>query len=218
MQWCGGSLNSFVQLTREQLPAHNSLANTSAFYWFNRPTSQLWRGTELIGRELLGSQSPPEAESPSTTGLKLAEKRSEPGETYNGPSMLVDGSTHFLAITLPSREHPLYSEMRELLDQYRFKLEPRNRKWWLRDRHQTLNFLSAHREDLESRYNADFTDNFQSRTNDIKEIELKVKAEEETDGYLVSFSISRPGADEALLTSAWRPMGDMWTPERMCIC
>ena len=68
--------------------------------------------------------------------------------------------------------------MRELLDQYRFKLEPRNRKWWLRDRHQTLNFLSAHWEDLEGRYNADFSDNFHSRTSSIKEIEFKVKASE----------------------------------------
>ena len=209
MQWCGGSLSSFVQLSRDQLSQlATSLANTPAFYWVNKPADPIpWLGSELAGvSELLFNQSPPKA-APSTIGLRRTEKRSETGKAFDGTPMLVDGSTHFLAITLPSREHPLYSEMRELLDQYRFKLEPRNRKWWLRDRHQTLNFLSAHWEDLEGRYNADFSDNFQSRTSSIKEIEFKVKAEAETDGYLVSFSMVAPGAEDSALNQCMASLG-----------
>ena len=208
-QWCGGSLSSFVQLSREQLSQlATSLANAPAFYWVNKPADPIpWRGSELAGvTEFLVNQSPSKA-TPSTKGLRQTEKRSETGKTFDGTPMLVDGSTHFLAITLPSREHPLYSEMRELLDQYRFKLEPRNRKWWLRDRHQTLNFLSAHWKDLESRYNADFSDNFRSRTNNIKEIEFKVKAEEESDGYLVTFYMSAPGAEESALNQCMASLG-----------
>ena len=34
--------------------------------------------------------------------------------------MVVDGSSHFLSISLPSREHPYYAEIRELLDKYEF--------------------------------------------------------------------------------------------------
>lgn len=208
-QWCGGSLSSFVQLSREQLSQlATSLANAPAFYWVNKPADPIpWRGSELAGvTEFLVNQSPSKA-TPSAKGLRQTEKRSETGKTFDGTPMLVDGSTHFLAITLPSREHPLYSEMRELLDQYRFKLEPRNRKWWLRDRHQTLNFLSAHWEDLESRYNADFSNNFRSRTNNIKEIEFKVKAEEESDGYLVTFYMSAPGAEESALNQCMASLG-----------
>ena len=208
-QWCGGSLSSFVQLSREQLSQlATSLANAPAFYWVNKPADPIpWRGSELAGvTEFLVNQSPSKA-TPSTKGLRQTEKRLETGKTFDGTPMLVDGSTHFLAITLPSREHPLYSEMRELLDQNRFKLEPRNRKWWLRDRHQTLNFLSAHWEDLESRYNADFSDNFRSRTNNIKEIEFKVKAEEESDGYLLTFYMSAPGAEESALNQCMASLG-----------
>ncbi len=210
LHWGRGSLSSFVQLTRRQLSQLTTiLASTPAFYWVNRPANPIpWQGNELANvSELLVNQSPLETEALSKAGLKQTKKRSETDKTFDGAPMLVDGSTHFLAITLPSREHPLYPEMRELLKQYRFKLEPSNRRWWLRDKHQTLNFLSAHWEDLKTRYNADFTDNFQSRTSDIKEIEFKVKAEEEADGYLVSFSMVAPGAEETALNQCMASLG-----------
>ena len=71
--------------------------------------------------------------------------------------MTVDGSEHYLAITLPSKEHPRHDEARELLREAGFALEPATRKWWLRDRHKTLNFLAAQRERLEKLFGAEFT-------------------------------------------------------------
>ena len=210
LQWSGGSLNSFVQLTRKQLSQLTTiLANKSAFYWFDNPGNAIpWEVGKLEGvSKLLAEQPESNRESTLSAAEEASPSYSAPSKAYDGPSMVVDGSTHFLAITLPSREHPLYPEMRDLLDQYRFKLEPRNRKWWLRDRHQTLNFLSAHWQDLESRYNADFTENFQARTSDIKEIELKVGAEEERDGYLISFAMAAPGADETDLNQCMASRG-----------
>ncbi|MAM92912.1 MAG: serine/threonine protein kinase [Opitutaceae bacterium] len=202
LQWGGGALSSFVQLTREQLKQLlKALENTSAFYWVNDPRTPIpWESNKLTGvSESLSNPNDRDTATSSNTATTAAEKSPERDRQYDGSPMLVDGSSHFLAITLPSREHPLYSEIRELLDQYRFKLEPRNRKWWLRDRHQTLSFLSAHWQDLEDRYNADFSDNFLSRTSNIKDVEFNIDAEEDSNGYRVSFSLTAPGANESAL-------------------
>lgn len=204
LQWCGGSLCSFAELKREHLSELlNILENAPAFYWVNHPDSPItWQSNGLTGvSEFVSKKSPPKmsVDSTSTETTESESVGSDPAPLYDGPSMIVDGSTHFLAITLPSRDHPLYSEIRDLLDQYRFKLEPRNRKWWLRDRHQTLSFLGAHWNDLENRYFADLTDNFKSRTAKLKEIDFKITAVEEGDGYRISFSLDAPGADESTL-------------------
>ena len=58
---------------------------------------------------------------------------------------------------MPSKEHPRHDEARELLREAGFALEPATRKWWLRDRHKTLNFLAAQRERLENLFGAEFT-------------------------------------------------------------
>ncbi|MDR0353906.1 MAG: DEAD/DEAH box helicase [Opitutaceae bacterium] len=78
--------------------------------------------------------------------------------------MLVDGSEHYLAITLPSREHMAYADALALLKNSGFRLEPSNRKWWLRDRHKTLAFLAAHGATLRDTFQAKFTDNFKKNT------------------------------------------------------
>lgn len=202
LQWCGGSLSSFVQLKKEHLSELLTiLENAPVFYWVNDPNTPIpWQSDQLESvSELVSEQTQPNRAIKPTEPIDTAMESLDSSPLYGGPPMIVDGSTHFLAIELPSREHPLYSEIRELLEHYRFKLEPRNRKWWLRDRHQTLNFLSSHWEDLENRYHAEFTENFQSRIAAVKEIDFRITAEEEPDGYRISFSLDAPGADESTL-------------------
>ncbi len=209
LQWSGGKLSSFFQLNREQLSKLvSTLQGQSVFYWANRPQHPIeWNVSELIGvSEFIEKDSAPEArqsESPTTATAKeeiLKTKRN--AESFDGSPMVVDGSSHFLAVSLPSREHPCYSEIRELLDHARFRLEPRNRKWWLRDRHQTLNFLGEHWTDLEERYGAEFTDNFLSRTKEIKEASIKTAIQEDHNNFKVSISIQAGGLpDQAIRQS-----------------
>lgn len=199
LQWCGGTLSSFLQLTKQQLgQLVLGLQGTPTFYWANQPKTSIdWNISELIGvSEFLEippkASSAPKAETaqsrPSPSPKPEPERK--PVRDFRGTPMVVDGSSHYLSISLPSREHPYYQEVRELLGQHRFKLEPRNRRWWLRDRHLTLNFLGEFWGDLEERYRAEFTDNFLSRVESIREAKIRTEIAEERNGYTVNLSIS----------------------------
>ncbi|MDQ8204931.1 DEAD/DEAH box helicase [Pelagicoccus sp. SDUM812003] len=204
LQWGGGKLGSFLQLDREQLAQLvTQLSGQSCFFWANKPKEPIdWIFSELVGvSEHLGQESSKGNEPISEEQeIEDLEEPSEPElpdlSGYEGTPLRVDGSTHYLAISLPSREHPCYDEIRELVQSYRFKLEPGNRKWWLRDRHQTLNFLGEHWDDLERRYGAEFSANFQQRAAGIPEAKIKTEVIEERNGYNVSVSISAGQASE----------------------
>ncbi|MGY8694650.1 MAG: hypothetical protein ACKVGW_10700, partial [Verrucomicrobiia bacterium] len=199
LQWCGGTLSSFLQLTKEQLgQLVLGLQGTPAFYWANQPKTSIdWNISELIGvSEFLEipkkAASHPKIESVQSrpTSSPTPEPESKPLRNFHGTPMVVDGSSHYLSISLPSREHPFYQEVRELLGQHKFRLEPRNRRWWLRDRHLTLNFLGEFWGDLEERYGAEFTDNFLNRVESIREAKIRTEIAEERNGYTVNLSIS----------------------------
>ena len=148
-------MSSFVQLKKEHLSELLTiLENAPVFYWVNDPNTPIpWQSNKLESvSELVSEQTQLNRPIKPTDPIDAAKESLESSALYAGHPMVVDGSTHFLAIELPSREHPMYSEIRELLEHYRFKLEPRNRKWWLRDRHQTLNFLSSHWEVSSDRF------------------------------------------------------------------
>ncbi len=200
LQWSGGKLSSFFQLDRAKLSRLvHTLQDEQVFFWANRPKEPIeWNGGELIGvSEFLFLE--PSSAIPPKEGARTVEARSpspRQKESFSGTPMIVDGSSHFLAVSLPSREHPYYAEIRELLDSSRFRLEPRNRKWWLRDRHQTLNFLGEFWTDLEDRYGAEFTDNFRSRTAEIKEASIKASVQEDRNHYRVALSIQAGGIPE----------------------
>jgi len=199
MQWGGGALGSFLQLSREQLAELvKHLHGKTCFYWAGRSRRPiLWAEGRLQGvSPHLGDgaakldpapAAPPDPESrdkPGHGGAKAA-----PSARSDGEPMRIDGSSHFLAISLPSREHPHYQEIRELLQNSRFKLEPSNRKWWLRDRHQTLEFLGRHWDDLEDRYQAVFTKSFRQRTAKLREAKLRARISEDDDGYTIDVAI-----------------------------
>ncbi len=116
--------------------------------------------------------------------------------------MTVDGTEHYLAITLPSREHPAYDSTLELLKSHGFILEPSNRKWWLRDRHKTLNFLAAHAARLRDRLDAQFTPNFEKATAHLRPAELTVTASPAGDDFDVTLGLQAGSADDATVRTA----------------
>ena len=194
LQWSGGKLASFLQLNAGQLrELVQTLSSQDVFFWANKPKDSIpWIFSELVGvTELIAPPPPPPpTPKPQPTACEATPSR------FLGSPMTVDGSEHFLSISLPSREHPHYEEIRELLNSFRFKLEPANRRWWLRDRHQTLNFLGEHWTNLEERYHAEFTQNFLNRIGSIPKAEIKTEVIEERNGYNVTVSIKAGQATE----------------------
>jgi superfamily II DNA or RNA helicase len=190
-RWCGagtGTPPPFMQLTRAQL--RELIAATApqpVFFRLGQPSAPLlWVGPRLHGvSEHLREKSPPpslaapgsaspttppasragapaRAAAPHSSAAPRPSPAPRPADT--GAPMLVDGSEHYLAITLPSREHIAYADALALLKNSGFRLEPSNRKWWLRDRHKTLAFLAAHGATLRGTFQAEFTDNFEKNT------------------------------------------------------
>ena len=120
-----------------------------------------------------------------------------------GPSpATVDGSEHYLAITLPSREHRSYPAVLELLRRCGFLAEPSNGKWWLRDRHKTLSFLAANGERFRNEFGARFTANFEGNTSHLKPAEIVCTAAEAGKDFEVTLGLRAGGASEAEMRSA----------------
>ena len=118
------------------------------------------------------------------------------------PPLLVDGSEHFLALTLPSREHPSYSAVLELAKRHGFVAEPSNGRWWLRDRHKTLNFLAAHGARLRGEFGARFTPNFVQNTARLRPAEIACTVAEAGKGFDVTLALRAGSAGEAEVRSA----------------
>lgn len=116
-----------------------------------------------------------------------------PRPVESAAPMAVDGSIQFVAITLPSREHPLYQDALGLVKRHDFRLEPSNRRWWLRDKHKTLVFLSEHLGDLRNRFQAQFSANFQNNIQALEEAEVSCQTVEAGSGYEVELSVTAAG-------------------------
>ncbi len=179
----------FLQLTRAQLrELVVALAGQPVFAMVTEPQKNLlWLGPRLRGvSEHLGSATPPPAPtSPAASAgprsLSARTPRIVPRDEPLTP-LTVDGSEHYLAITLPSREHPAYAAGRELLAANGFALDPSTKKWWLRDRHKVLNFLATHGDTLRNRFHADFTPNFDKHAAILAEAEVEAKVAEAGEG------------------------------------
>lgn len=206
--WCGGPPAAFLQLTRAQLrELLDLLKEEPSFFMFNQPNHPIaWESGGLCGvsSHLLERQeetAPPVPIPKGATGRAPAKQEGRPPGAkakFVAPSltpMTVDGSVHFLAITLPSREDPLYSEALDLVKRADFILEPSNRKWWLRDRHKTLVFLAEHLEDLRERFQARFTANFEKNFAALEEAEVTGTAAEAAGGYDLKLSVEAKGID-----------------------
>lgn len=117
--------------------------------------------------------------------------------------VVVDGSPNFIAVRLPSggEAGELVAPLRNLLKSEGFLLEPSNRRWWLRDRHKTLNFLAGHWQSLKSKWRAVFTESFESKLKGIQLSELDVATKEENGQFKLEISLSEQ-QDETELRKA----------------
>jgi len=179
-RWAGTATPpKFLQLKRAQLrDLIAALQNQQVFFWLNGPTVPIaWQEDGLAGVSVFLKQPalPARTGAASSSGaarIGSADTRA-PSVARNATArMTVDGSEHFLAITLPSRESLSYTSALELLKSSGFTLDPSSRKWWLRDRHKTLNFLATHGARLRNALDAEFTPNFEKNTAHLREAEV----------------------------------------------
>jgi superfamily II DNA or RNA helicase len=201
----------FVQLTRAQLKELiGTLAGQPVFFSLTEPGKNLlWLGPRLRGvsEHLAGpvSAAVPANPVPVAAGprsLSVRTPRIVPREEPVTP-LTVDGSEHYLAVTLPSRDHPAYASARELLASHGFALDPSTKKWWLRDRHKVLNFLASQGEVLRTRYHAEFTPNFEKQTATLAEATVETKVADAGGGeFAVTIGLAAGKAGEDDLRAA----------------
>jgi SNF2 family DNA or RNA helicase len=194
---------SFLQLSRAQLgELTDALAGQPVFFWINRPATPIpWNGADLIGVDehltVPLAAKPPASAIIAEPVVKAAAAR-EP----DWKPMTVDGSEHFLAITLPSRDADNYQEIWELLRRHGFILEPTNGKFWLRNRHKALNFLATYGTELREHHGAEFTENFERNTAHIRPVGMEAQVREQADGYDVTLGLQAGDASETEILSA----------------
>jgi superfamily II DNA or RNA helicase len=193
---------SFLQLTRSQLgELTDALAGQPVFFWSNRPAEPIpWHSADLTGVDE-HIVAPPAARTPAPVANPAPAARAAARETEWKP-MTVDGSEHFLAITLPSRDADNYQEIGELLRRHGFILEPTNGKFWLRNRHKVLNFLATYGTTLREHHGAEFTENFDRNTAHIRPVGMEAEVREQPDGYDVTLGLQAGAASELEILNA----------------
>ena len=197
-RWSGApSPPKIIQLNRARLrDLLAALKGQPIFFWVNSPSTPIaWHDDALSGVSIF--LSPPASlarPAPSPTPRVVQ----RPAGTQLG----IDGSEHFLAVTLPSRENPSYNTLLTLLKENSFVLEPSNRTWWLRDRHKTLNFLSAHLTRLRDLFCADLTPNFEKNTAHLRVAEITADVAETGDSFAVTLGLRAGSSDESTLRTA----------------
>ncbi len=191
--WCGTPKPpSFIQLTRRQLRELAAAAAGEPIF-VEGGKAVRWQHDRLIAE--------PDPSSPAQVPA-AASSNPRAGRSVSLEPLVVDGSEHYLAVTLPSREDPRYRDVLDLLKSSGFVLEPSNRKWWLRDRHKTLSFLAAHGERMRGPLGAQFTPNFSSRTAHLSAAEIACDASPSGDGWEVSLGLRAGAASEAAVRDA----------------
>jgi superfamily II DNA or RNA helicase len=197
---------SLIQLKRSQLrELVQALIGERVFFRTDRPTLPLaWNGLELPGvSEHLAEPISPIGPIGPINKAPLPPRRPPPSPADDDLTALtVDGSEHFLAITLPSRESMVYDAAVEFLRANRFALDPLTRKWWLRDRHKVLNLLATHVALLRDNFHAEFTANFERNTAHLKPAGIAAEIKEEADSYDVTLGLKAGAATDAQIRHA----------------
>ncbi len=194
-RWCGPKPPAFLQLSRAQLRELVAAVRDEPVFLENGRLGA-WQHPAILGEP---APTPPTADSAITSRAPLRSASSKGA----APALTVDGSEHFLALMLPSREHPRYSDALTLVKESGFILEPSNRKWWLRDRHKTLNFLATHLSRLRDTFGAEFTPNFEKNTAQLRtaDVVAEVTPTGESD-FGVTLGLRAGSADEGTLRAA----------------
>ncbi|HEY9250642.1 MAG TPA: ATP-dependent helicase, partial [Rariglobus sp.] len=202
---CGGATvpPPFVQLTRAQLrELVTALKGQSAFAFVNAPTAPLlWIGPRLRGvsEHLDEAPVPRPAAAPAPRPAPTAVR---PSPSSAATPLTIDGSEHYLAISLPSREQSSYAAALDLVKSNGFALDALTRKWWLRDRHKTLNFLAVHLDALRNTWHADFTDNFEKNTAKLAEIDIQCDIAETAGEFTLTLGLAAGKVNEDGLRTA----------------
>ncbi len=190
-RWSGtATAPKFIQLDRLQLTELVKVAADLPIFSEKKQVS-CWPYPNL----LITDPTPPS--SPKTDPIEHAHL---PDDDIS--PAIIDGSEHFLAITLPSREHHGYRSMVDFLKRNGFTLEPSNRKWWLRDRHKVLNLLAQHGNRLRENFDADFTDNFTQRTAKLHDANITADVAETGDGFVLNLDLHAGNAPESEVRAA----------------
>jgi superfamily II DNA or RNA helicase len=190
--WCGTPrAPAFIQLTRGQLRDLAAAAAGQDLFVEDSRTVAWSHDAVLV------EPAPAPAAAPAPSPAPAPRAPRPPAEP-----LVVDGSEHYLAVALPSREDPRYRGAVELLKSAGFVLELSNRKWWLRDRHRTLTFLAAYGARLRGEFGAQFTANFAARTSHLGEAEISCDATPCGDGWEVRVGLRAGSASEAAVRDA----------------
>lgn len=167
---------------------------------------QFKRGVSLREKSKPNLRAIAEARRPKLFDVKAgdyptARAVSDSMKGYSDSRVIVDGSPNFIAIRLPSKNLGSVTKLRTILKTSGFMLEPSNRKWWLRERHKTLNFLASHWKALKDEWNAEFTKNFEDKLGSVVLSELNIETKEEGGVFLLEVKLSN-GSDETELRRA----------------
>jgi superfamily II DNA or RNA helicase len=191
--WCGTPRPpAFIQVTRRKLRDLADAAGGQSIFVENGNAAP-WSHWDLL-EEPKPAPANPAATVPTVVTRKRDNTSREP--------LVIDGTEHYLAVTLPSREDIRYSSVLDLLKASGFILEPSNRKWWLRDRHKTLTFLATHGDRLRGSLGADFTDNFSARTAHLLPAEIIAEVSPAGDGWDVALALAAGPASESEVRDA----------------
>ena len=191
---------SLIQLKRAQLrELVQALLGERVFFRADRPTLPLaWNGIDLPGV----SEHLREPAAPTPAPLRPVKPQPRETPAPDLTPLTVDGSEHYLAITLPSRESMVYDAALEFLRAHRFILDPLTRKWWLRDRHKVLNLLATHGALLRDNLHAEFTANFEKNTARLQAATIAAQISEAADGYDVTLGLAAGTAPDAQIRGA----------------
>ncbi|MEO6006341.1 MAG: DEAD/DEAH box helicase [Opitutus sp.] len=212
-RWAGTATPpKFLQLKRAQLrDLIAALRDRPVFFWLNGPAAPItWHDDGLSGVSIFLKAAGPASKSstPQPSSGSTALRSDSSGATSPprpGPSgrarLTVDGSEHYLAISLPSREASTYDSLADLVKTAGFTLDPSTRRWWLRDRHKTLNFLATHLSRLKN-LDAEFTPNFEKNTAHLRDAEIVCDATEARNGFNLTLALKAGAADENQIRSA----------------
>ncbi|MDF3059089.1 MAG: serine/threonine protein kinase [Rariglobus sp.] len=203
---CGGAatLPPFLQLTRAQLrELVAALKGQPVFAFLNAPQAPLlWIGPRLRGVSEHLDEAREPAPPPTAKPFLAARPPSRPSSSASSTPLTVDGSEHYLAITLPSREQSGYAAALDLVKSHGFTLDALTRKWWLRDRHKTLNFLALHLGALRDTWHADFTDNFEKNTAKLAEADVQCDIAETSGEFTLTLGLQAGKVGEDNLRTA----------------
>ena len=196
-RWCTTPTPpTFIQLNRAQLRELAAAAGSQPIYVENGRATE-WRHADLVGEPRPAADTAAPSTASSSSGQNLPRRTPVPAS-----GLIVDGSEHFLALTLPSREHAAYEMLLALVKENGFTLEPSNRKWWLRDRHRTLRFLAENWTRLREEFGATFTANFERNAGHIQPVEITADVASAGREFSVAVGVKAGAASEQELRSA----------------